>query len=276
MTVSTLSGRHFASLQAAVNAAPNGATIHVSGVCLGPTLIFQRSNLTIEGDPPASCPPGPRDLTSTLRGNPSITPPPSSLGEVIKVLSSTNVTVRFLNIVNGGEHNGLDFRSASTGNSTGGVAHCNCVARNDEGYELDRPGTHMVRDSLVTHNRGSGIGLRRGTANNAVRGNIVEFSGENGIAVIEGGKHNLITDNTARNNGLSGLELDGGEASELRANQVVHNEQAGITLENEADDNVVNDNLIRDNGDGLTNLVQCLGDLSGNTGNNVPGMEACR
>jgi hypothetical protein len=59
----------FTSLQAAVNAADNGAVIHVSGVCKGPTLISSRMNLTIEGDAPALCPPGPRDLTSTLVGD---------------------------------------------------------------------------------------------------------------------------------------------------------------------------------------------------------------
>ena len=70
VTVDGVAGT-FSTLQAAVKAAPNGGTVHVSGVCRGQTVVKSRSGITIEGTPPASCPPGPRDLTATLMGDPT-------------------------------------------------------------------------------------------------------------------------------------------------------------------------------------------------------------
>src|SRR5207247_7824069 len=63
----------FGSLQKAVDAAPDGATLTVRGACSGPVKIVDREDLTLQGvPPPAGCPadgPQPRDLLSTLRGS---------------------------------------------------------------------------------------------------------------------------------------------------------------------------------------------------------------
>src|SRR5262249_50098728 len=136
----TVSGKSqvFSTLQAAVNAAPNGPSaanptiIHVSGVCKGPTLLNNRSNITIEGDRPAACPPGPADLTSTLMGDPSVTPPSGSNGETVKTIKgSKNIVVRYLNIVNNPDEVAIESKA-----STANTGDCNCIAFHKEGFEL--------------------------------------------------------------------------------------------------------------------------------------------
>jgi hypothetical protein len=101
----------FTTLQAAVNAAPNGTVgfptvIHVTGKCVGPpTLLRDRSHIVIEGDdinskdpsvPRGQCRafgPRPDDLLSTVASNHGSFPSGSN-GEVIKILGGTNSTAR--------------------------------------------------------------------------------------------------------------------------------------------------------------------------------------
>src|SRR5262245_50718684 len=96
VTVDSPSGTHD-SLQRAVDKARNGATITVNGTCKGRVTISDRRDLTIQGVPPTGegCPEGglgPSDLISTVRGGSH---------EVIKVDDSRNITIRWLNIVDG-------------------------------------------------------------------------------------------------------------------------------------------------------------------------------
>ena len=259
----------FTSLQAAVNAAPNGTTIHVTGVCKGITLVKKRSNLTIEGVAPATCPPGPRDLTATLQGDPNAVLPSGSNGEVIKVLSSDKVVVRYLNIVKGND-DGLEFKT-----STNGTAFCNCVARNADAIELDAPGAHVARQCLVTHNTGFGIRVHGGQVNSHVLGNVSEMNAD-GIGVTEASHNNEIAGNVSRSNALSGILLDNGDANTVTGNDVHDNVVAGIRLKSGADGNTISGNTIANNGDGLTNSVLCVGNLTGNAGTNVPATPACQ
>jgi parallel beta-helix repeat protein len=265
--------RLFSSLQAAVTAAPNGTSraptiIDVRGVCVGITLLEERSNLLIQGEMPAACPPG-TSLRSTLKGDPSADPPDGSKGEVVKVIDSQNIVVRYLNIVDGGEHDGLEFKE--TLRSTG---DCNCVARNDEGYELDGGSSHVIRDSLVTDNV-NGIRLHAGAVDNLVIGNISEFNAEHGIVLLDSDvEQNTVLDNTVRANGADCIHLD-----EADFNDVVENTVGGgisspqldcggtdIRLVNDADFNFINGNV---DPNGRLVPVQCTGStLDGNTGNN--------
>src|ERR1019366_10073919 len=63
---------HYTSLQAAVNARPNGATITAPGVCKEHVSVTGRSNLTLQGTAPAggcgTLGPSMTDLTSTVQG----------------------------------------------------------------------------------------------------------------------------------------------------------------------------------------------------------------
>src|SRR5207244_11658661 len=102
--------------------------LHVSGRCgAPPVVILHRSNLAIEGDPPpTACPefgPEPTTLTSSL--SPDGSPPPTgSNGETIKIISSTNISIRFLNLIDADPSDAVEHKSSYRRPAT-----CNCCAR---------------------------------------------------------------------------------------------------------------------------------------------------
>ena len=187
--MSSRPGATFATLRAAVDAAADGTAasptrIHVSGRCVGPpVLISQRSNLVVEGDPPpTACPefgPEPTTLTSSLTPDGS-TPPTGSNGETIKVLSSTNISIRFLNLVDADPEDAVDYKSSSGGDMT-----CNCCARNEECFEISGGSGFAVTQNLVTDN---GHGINTGhqahnvtITNNTVVSNRRPFGSDRGV-----------------------------------------------------------------------------------------------
>ena len=232
--------RTFGNLQKAVNAAHDGATITVSGACAGPVRIVGRADLTIEGvsPTPTGCPAEglrPRDLRSTVRGS-------RGDDEVIKVRDSTNIVIGFLNIVDGTEA-GVELKQSS-----GGGLHCNCVARNgEEGLEVQDGKQHEIRANLVTRNAEEGM-------------------------EIEGTNRSVVAGNTVRENGRDGIELERAARNQVTGNAVVANgsigsRDSGIEVER-SERNLIDGNTIRDNADGLTDLIRCKsGD--DNTGSNV-------
>jgi parallel beta-helix repeat protein len=104
----------------------------------------------------------------------------------------------------------------------------------------------------------------------------VELNAEDGIGLVEASHDNEVSSNTSRLNTLSGILLDNADFNLILSNDVHDNVVAGIRLTNGSNSNTVSGNLIQNNGDGLTNLVQCLGDLTGNMGTNVPATPACQ
>src|SRR5207253_10841578 len=89
VTARKATDRVFDDLQQAVDSAPKGATITVTGRCTGPILIQGRSDLTLRGIAPADtrsgCPAEglrPGDLTSTVS---------SPTDDAINVMMSTNI-----------------------------------------------------------------------------------------------------------------------------------------------------------------------------------------
>jgi parallel beta-helix repeat protein len=277
----------FTSLQKAIDAAPNGLSaprvgpgpqpapprgpsiIDVRGTCKGVPLVKSRKNLLIRGQETTACPPMSGALTATLRGDPNATPPSGSQGEVVKVLDSEGIVVQFLNIVDGGEHDGLEFKF--TKNS---AAHCNCVTRNDEGYELDGGSGHTVTDSLVFGNV-SGIRLHAGHTGGMVLDNLVKENEVDGIVLLDSDtERNRVRQNTVKKNGGDCIKLNEADFNDVLANMLgggtamPANDCGGadIRIENDADSNTVNDN--RDP-DGALVPVDCSNDASnGNTGNN--------
>jgi hypothetical protein len=269
ITVSGISGT-FDKLQTAVDRAANGTAttptrIFVRGVCAGITLINGRSNLLIEGEVANQCPPGPGDLRSTLKGGPQFTPLSGSKGEVVKVISSRNIAVRYLNIVDGGDHDGLEFKS-----STAGTGDCNCVKRNDEGYELDGGTGHTLKNSLVAEND-SGIRGHAGVLNSTISGNISESNAVYGIALLDSEtEQNTVSMNTVRSNGLDCINLNEADFNKVLKNIVggtgINCGRDPIRIENDADSNMVSDNV-----DAASNLIRVncsLTSSNSNTGNN--------
>src|SRR5207237_3040512 len=146
-----------------------------------------RFSVVVTGDPPSdtthnACSadqrPGPGTLTSPVaRKRPPCVTPSGSNGEVIKVVSSRRVTIKYLNIRDGRfvpSHvdDGLDYKT-----STGGRVFCNCITNNEEGVDVDGGTCNQVEQNLVLAN-------------------------ENGIRASAGAKWIQYRNNTSMNNDL--------------------------------------------------------------------------
>ena len=178
----------------------------------------------------------PRDLASTVKGGGD--------DEVIKVTQSANVTLRFLNVVDG-RGAGVEIKS-----SRGSRLDRDCFARNrEEGVELD------------------------GTRHAAVTASLIIENGEDGIAVHGDARENAVKRNTVRDNGRDGIDLEDANGNTIIGNTVKRNgrkrdRDSGIELE-DSDRNLVDGNRVRGNADGLTDVIRCIsGDE--NVGSNVP------
>jgi len=264
--VSTIPNTTFTNLQTAINTAPNGATIDVQGVCFGPILITSRSNLTIQGVPPT--PQGctanggqPLNLTSTIR----------QLGgaELYKVVSSTNITTRFLNF----DGANLGFDGIEYKKNPSGTVHCNCVAFNDEGINLDAGSSNVVTQNLTTKNTGQGIIVENSAKLHTISGNFSIANAHDGIRIKTLATQNLFTSNDVLNNGMIGINLDAVSSNSVTLNRVMGNgtvpaTDGGIIVQNASKSNVIDQNLISGNVDGLTNVIRCFSG-SMNTGSNV-------
>ncbi len=275
VTVDTPPGT-FDSLQDAIDAADDGATIHVTGVCVESVLIDARSDLTVEGDAPTGegCPPeglDVADLTSTVKGD------SQDVTDVIKVRNSMNIVIRFLNIVDGGTaKTGLEFR---TGMSN--IAHCNCITRNKDGVEVDRNSKSEISKNLIFRNNRDGIWLHRCAVMNQLIMNTSRENLDDGIELDDSCTDmNLITMNLVTQNVHDGIELIDSDENTIVVNEVTFNGQSksrdsGIELklgsgDHGADKNFVDSNDIHDNADMLVNLLNCKQTDGKNTGNNVP------
>ena len=297
----SIGGTHYPTLQAAIDAAPTCTTsctavpptiISVRGACAGPVLVYQKANLTIQGVAPGTCPPGPMDLTSTVRGNPNAPATTLSSGDVIKVLDSTNITVQFLNVVDGAINDGLTAE-----HSKGTQFNCNCVERNEDGMELDNlSGNTRVVQNLITHNE-DGLKADGGTKNALVDGNLVvenrrppsstRHEGD-GIRFNTAGVGNIITNNTVLRNRDDGIDIRDTNGTATAPNRVERNLLMangftdagaptpmgnGIEVQSSSS-NVFNCNKVSGNADMLTDLVRMLSG-AGDIGSNMPPGSAC-
>ena len=272
----------FNRVQQAINAAPNGASpsnptvITIQGRCDGPAVISGRRNLTLQGvsPTPQGCPAGvarPLNLASTIQGVSAAT---DGTDEVVRITTSTNIVVQFLNIVDGPSV-GVNPRDV-----TPVTIHCNCIARNgDHGVDLRGGGPNKVTNNISRENGSDGIRLDNGEVETMVLKNCVELNRDDGIELEDSPtERNMLDGNVVRRNVRDGIDLDDSDENTLTNNEVTNNgtsrsSDCGIELQNGADVNVVDDNVIRNNIDGLTDQICCNGG-TGNTGDNVTS--ACR
>lgn len=250
-----------------MDAAQDGATITVRGVCHGGAFLLSRHNLTIQGMAPAggSCPAGGlrgRELSSTITGL-------RDGSELIKMDQSTNITIRFLNLSGSGSQ-GVELKR-----SAGGLIACNCIARNWDGVEIEGGDGTTVRDNLVVHNGDHGIKVNMGTdtisQHHAVVSNCIVGSGTDGIQ-LDWTMADVVTGNTSRDNVDNGISILGGTTmTEVTRNRTLGNGGCGIEMKL-SDHNLLNDN-VGAGADSTSNLA-CCSTGTGNIGNNVPA--ACR
>src|SRR5437870_1644124 len=171
-------------------------TISVHGVCRGdPVLIKGLFNLVIQGEAPSDTThngcsndkgPLPGDLKSEVsRKDPPFNTPTGSNGEVIKLVSSNRVTIKYLNIRDGRfpltapdqkaqlADDGVDIKT-----STASRAFCNCIENNEEGLDVDGGTCNQVEQNRVRKN-------------------------EDGIRASAGAKWIRYSNNTSENNDLA-------------------------------------------------------------------------
>lgn len=255
--------RVFGSLQRAIDAAADGATITVTGLCTGPVKVNGRSNLTIQGvAPPSGCGaagPGPADLTSTIRGG----------RDLIRLSNSSNIVLRFLNIVDA-ELSGVKIQRGHDS-----VVHCNCIARNGRaGVRVDDSRGQEISQNLVTLNGRDGITLDE-CRENTIRDNTSLQNSSDGIA-LEDSKKNLISGNVVRRNGDSGINLDEADSNRLASidQRVLNTGDDDDGNDDDDDDgkgarnegNTVGENLCEDNrGDGIRLEEGDKNTVAGNT-----------
>ena len=281
ITVSSRPGMSFTTLRAAVNAASDGSAgaptlIHVSGRCVGPpVVILQRSNLAIEGDPPpTACPefgPEPTTLTSSL--SPDGSPPPTgSNGETVKIISSTNISIRFLNLIDADPVDAVEYK-----NSSGGEVTCTCCARNDECVETTGGGGYVVKQNLITDN-GHGVNAGHQTHDVVIMNNTIvsnrrffgtDIEDGDGVTIQEGTTSTSVVRNIVRDNLDDGIDLENVTSITVTDNVVTGNTDDGIVLQSSSN-NLIDCNTISGNGDGLTNRARVISG-TGNTGSNMSG-----
>src|SRR5213594_729484 len=283
-------------------------TITVHGRCTGdPVVIRGLFNLVVTGDPPANTSfagcsgdkgPQPGTLTSTVaRKPPPFVTPSGSNGEVLKVIGSSRVTIKYLNIRDG--HNpqhsddGVDFKT-----STAGRLFCNCITNNEEGADIDAGSCNQFVKNLVISNQ-NGIRASSGTKFDLFQDNT---SKNNNLPIIDtpsdpAGRHNgmIISESSASNNLIGNVSMgnpdDGFKINIGSSNCVVNNSITGnggdpnasvppdtgacelvSATNNRVDGNQMSGNVTRA---GQPSDVCRLISGTGNCGSNIPGAPAC-
>jgi hypothetical protein len=218
--------RVFRSLQAAINAGGSNDVLTVTGHCAGAT-VNGRTNLTIQGQfPITGCGingPGPRTLSAVVDG--------------LAVRNSTNVLVRFLNLVSSGA-DGVGFD-----NTINPTVSCVCAAFNANDGVRMTGGTTGIFSQIRSEVNGQGM----------------ESNGSNVV---------IITQNTVTRNRGIGILVRNATSQSLSLNVVTNNGGDGILFQN-VTASLAAANTIRNNGDGRTNLISCIRSRN-NFGNNVP------
>src|SRR5262245_8958637 len=290
-------------------------TITVHGVCRGnPVLIKNLFNLVIQGEAPADTShngcsgdkgPAPGSLTSEVsRKPPPFSIPSGSNGEVIRVVSSTRVTIKYLNIRDGRfrpNHvdDGVDYKKP-----TAGRVFCTCITNNEEGLDSDGGMCNQIEQNLVVANEN---GIRAGEGvkwvryrNNTSQGNDLSQTEpasdpagrHSGLILSESATANVFEGNVAVNdatgNSDDGLKFFGASGNCATGNVVTRfgglgNDEppggdTGACELFQASDNKIFDNVFTGNvtESGAPSNVCRVVSGSGNCGDNIPGAPACR
>jgi len=197
------------NLQSAINAASDGDTIRVRGVCVGNFSIpgtGSLTNLTLVGQPGHS-------LRSTLDGN--------GTGTVLSVnfvTSPVHVRLRDLRVTGGGAGGIINFgdltlsgRSSVTGNSGIGIFTAGGLTLNDRSSVSSNTGGGIDDEGGATLNDRSSV-----TNNTAVIGGGI-FDDDTGLALND---HALVSGNTAQ---FGGGIFEVGHLTLSRQASVIHN-----------------------------------------------------
>jgi hypothetical protein len=189
-SATVVGGGTFGTLQAAVNAAANGAAINVTGKCIETVAIAGRLNLTIQGTPPAGgCGvngPASGDLVSTVEGfNVSA--------------GSAGIVFKYLNVINSA------FDGLAIAGNAAATATCNCIASNS-GNGISETGAAAVSltQNLITLNSTGSIST--GTAGTVLSNNTIVNNRGYGVFDTSTSAH-VISTNVITGNSVGGVDL---------------------------------------------------------------------
>ncbi|TMB04568.1 MAG: DUF11 domain-containing protein [Deltaproteobacteria bacterium] len=296
-------------------------TISVHGVCRGdPVLIKGLFNLVIQGEAPSDTThngcsndkgPLPGDLKSEVsRKDPPFNAPTGSNGEVIKLVSSNRVTIKYLNIRDGRfpltapdqkaqlADDGVDIKT-----STASRAFCNCIENNEEGLDVDGGTCNQVDQNLVRKNE-DGIRASAGAkwirySNNTSENNDLaqtdtasDLAGRhNGLMLTESATSNNFVGNVAKNDAAirsdDGLKFYGANGNCASDNDITKFGKTSNPSPSSDDTwgceifNSSNNKVFRNRFSGNITLNGAPADFcklvsgTGNCGDSIPGTAAC-
>jgi parallel beta-helix repeat protein len=117
------------------------------------------------------------------------------------------------------------------------------------GINLDRTDNIVVNRNVISSNDIIGVSIL-GSDHSTISNNVVEKNRDNGISLRQDSRNSLIANNTISENKRHGLILDESNLNSVQANQIHHNTN-GIVMRYSADNSVI-ENVVRDNGFGLS------------------------
>ncbi|KUK43286.1 MAG: right-handed parallel beta-helix repeat-containing protein [Methanothrix sp.] len=117
------------------------------------------------------------------------------------------------------------------------------------GINLDGTDNIVANRNVLSANDINGISIL-GSSNGTISNNIIQNNRDNGISLRQDSTNNIIANNTISDNKRYGLILDESDLNFIQANQIHHNAN-GIVVRYSADNSIV-ENVVRDNGFGLS------------------------
>jgi len=198
---------HFASIQAAIDAASPGDTIIVAAGMYNPssTIIINKDSITLKG-PQANVDPRPSYGSTRTAGSPSeaiIDGNPNSLGMIIYI-DADNVVINGFEIKSGTE----DMIKQDTVHS-GTIVKYNIIhdGRGDEGVQLKKCTNGLLEYNYVYEiaDKGDGLNIADSSSYGTIRYNeVCGIHGENAAIYIYGSEHMEIIGNLVRDSGTGG------------------------------------------------------------------------
>jgi parallel beta-helix repeat protein len=222
-------GQFFSTIQAAVDAASNGATIvvypgtHVENVDVYRQLTIR----SYSGNP----------LDTVVRA--------SSPGDHVLYVTANNVKISGLTV--SGASQNAPFSGIYLAGAKGCTLENNIVSGNWYGISLDNSASNILNNNVVSSNLGTGIYLGS-SVGNKLTGNMVSSNNENGIWLKDSSNSNTLTGNSANSNIGSGFLLDNQcIGNSLSDNTAEANGGHGIDLNSASNSNYLKNNAISSN-----------------------------
>lgn len=177
-----------------------------------------------------------------------------------------------------GAQNGISFDGVGSGitsTSRQGGQISGVTASNFRSYGIYVTASTnvLVTGNRAQNNTSGGIGLNSSATYNTVSNNVAQG---NVYGLVIGSNNNLITGNNVLGNSNTGIYVPFGDNNTITGNSIQSNTSAGIVFVTTADNNMVSNNRLVDNGSTTTNNAIYIDGSDGNTvtGNTISDASA--